>query len=99
MAFLLHSDFLNPSVLIEELFYLHLQASAQTEGTPLNRCFGVRKEQSVVFPKKKKFSKYKYGGAWCGLVSFGMVLYCFFPWAHIRDNPEKERQRENEIDR
>ena len=53
MAFLLHSDFLNPSVLIEELFYLHLQASAQTEGTPLNRCFGVRKEQSVVFPKKR----------------------------------------------
>ena len=59
MAFLLHSDFLNPSVLIEELFYLHLQASAQRKGTPLSRCSGVRKEQSVVFPKKPKKQKKK----------------------------------------
>ena len=111
VAFLLHSDFLNPSVLIKELLYPPPTGICTEKGNTLKQmlwsekravsCFSKKKKE-----KKKKFSEYKYGSAWFGLFSFGMVLYCFvsmgpyqrYPWERETER-EQEREREREWER
>ena len=70
---------------------LQLQASAEKERAPFNRCSGVRKDQSVALPKKGILST----PLWLCLLWLGVVWFCFHGFSSEISEREREREREN----
>ena len=103
MAFLLPFDILNPSVLIKELFYPPPTGICTEKGNTLKQMLWSEKRAVSCLSKKKKRKRNSLNTNMevLGLVCSHLAWCCIvlFPWAHIRDIPEKERLRENKRER